>query len=165
MKIGIRLALVTALAAAAIWFWTDHFPSPQEIIRAQLNQMARYASFNSTQSQLAALAAAEKLSGFVDTNVQVVLEFPGHEVRTINGREELRQDIVAARLSLDKLKVDFPDINVAVAPDENSAVADLTMRAETDGDKDGVAEELKFTFEKIDGQWLVTRIETVQVLT
>jgi hypothetical protein len=165
MKILIRLALVAALAAAGAWLWTVLFPSPEEIIRAQLNQMARYASFNSPQSQLAALAAANKLSGFFNTNAQIVLEFPGDEDRTINGRDEIRQDVVAARLSLDRLKVDFPDINVTVAPDENSAVADLTIRAETDGDQDGVAEEMKFTFQKIDGQWLVTRIETVHVLT
>ncbi len=165
MKILIRLALVGAMAAAGVWLWTVLFPSPVEIIRAQLNQMARYASFNSPQNQLAALAAADKLSSFFTTNVQIVLQFPGNDEHTINGRDEIRQDIVAARLSLDRLKVEFPDINVTVAPDENSAVADLTVRADTDGDKDGVAEEMKFTFQKIDGQWLVTRIDTVQVLT
>jgi len=165
MKIAIRLALLAVFAAAAAWFWTVLFPSPQEAIRARLHKMARDASFDPGQSQLTALAASEQLSGFFSTNVEISLNLPGDEQRTVTGRDELRQDYMAARLSLNRLQVDFPDINVTVAPDRQSAVADLTVRARTDGDQDGTAEEMKFTFRKIGGEWLVTRVETVQVLT
>ena len=43
-------------------------------------------------------------------------------------REEITQAALMARSRAGGLQVKFPDINVTVAPDKQSAVADLTVR-------------------------------------
>jgi hypothetical protein len=61
--------------------------------------------------------------------------------------------------------VKFPDINVTVAPDKNSATADVTVEGTVSGEHDAILQEMKFTFEKTDGHWLINRVETVRVLS
>jgi ketosteroid isomerase-like protein len=165
MKIAIQIVLVAAVVAAGIWLWTFLHPSPQQVIRSRLNEMARDASFDTHQGMLAAFASARTVGDFFSTNVEVTLNLPGNQDWTLNGRDEVVQKIMAAHAMVSELKLDFPDLNVTVAPDQNTATADLTIRAQVDEDKDSTAEEMKLTFEKINGQWLITHIETVQVLT
>jgi hypothetical protein len=54
---------------------------------------------------------------------------------------------------------------VTVAPDKQSAVADLTVQANISGEPDPIVQEMKFTLRKIDGRWLITRVETVRTLS
>jgi hypothetical protein len=61
--------------------------------------------------------------------------------------------------------VEFPDVNVTVAPDKQSATADLTVKAQAGGDRDSIWQEMKFTLQKTGGKWLITRVETVRTLT
>ena len=63
------------------------------------------------------------------------------------------------------LSVEFLDINVTVEPDRKSAAADLTLKARVAGEKDLIVQELKFTLRKIDGTWLIIRVETVKTLS
>jgi ketosteroid isomerase-like protein len=165
MKIAIQLFLVTVAAVVGIFLWTIIFPSPQHVIRARLNEMARDASFTDGQSSLSGYLAAQTIGAFFSTNVQVVLNDPGTMVDTLNGRDQIIQTMIGIHQSVNNFKVDFPDINVTVAPDKNSATADLTIRAQVGGKDDSIAEEMKLTFEKIDGQWLITHVETVPVFT
>jgi hypothetical protein len=51
-----------------------------------------------------------------------------------------------------------------VGPDKQSAVADLTVEAKVSGERDPIVWEMKFTLRKTDGQWLITRVETVRTL-
>jgi hypothetical protein len=165
MKIAVQLFLVAVAVVAGICLWPIIFPSPQHIIRARLNEMARDASFNDGQSALSGYLAAQKVGGFFSTNVQVVLNDPGTLVDTLTGRDQIIQTMIGIHESVNNFKVDFPDINVTVAPDKSSATADLTIRAQVGGKDDSMAEEMKLTFEKIDGQWLITYVQTVSVLT
>jgi hypothetical protein len=43
-----------------------------------------------------------------------------------------------------------------------SAIADVAMKVQVAGEKEINVEEMKFTFQKIDGDWLITRVETVR---
>lgn len=165
MKIIIRLTLAVAAAAAGVWFWTILFPSPEKVIRKELSELARDASFNGNQSSLAGIADAQRLASFFSTNVEVKLDLPGRNGQTIAGRDEVMQIAVGARASYNGLKVEFPDVNVTLAPDKQSATADLTVKAQTIGDRDFIWQEMKFTLQKTGGQWLITRVETVRTLT
>jgi hypothetical protein len=66
---------------------------------------------------------------------------------------------------LSGLKVTFPDIKITVASDKQSAVVDLTVVVNIAGESDPIVQEMKFTFQQTDGDWLITRIETVRTLT
>lgn len=165
MKVVFQLVVVTVLTVAGILLWSYLFPSPQHIIRARLNTLAHVASFDSQQGILAGFTAAHDVGDFFSTNVEVDLNMPGNPDVTLTGRDQIVQTIMRTHATVNELKVDFPDLNITIGPDKLTATADLTIRAQIDGDGNSVAEEMKFTFQKIDGQWLITHIETVQVLT
>jgi hypothetical protein len=165
MRTVFRIILLAALVALGVWLWFVLFPSPEKIIRQRLTELARTASFSSDEGNLARLAAAQSLAGYFATNVEINLDVPGRLQHRLMGRDEIQQAALGARSTLSGMKVHFPDINITVAPDKQSAVADLTVEASVSGEHDSIVQEMKFTFQKTDGDWLITRIETVRTLS
>jgi hypothetical protein len=165
MRIIFRLILLAALIAVGVWLWFVLFPSPEKIIKAKLAKLARTVSFSASEGNLARLASAQKVAGFFSTNVEVNINVPGHERQIFAGRDEITQAALGTRSALNSLAVKFPDVNVTVAPDKQSAVADVTLEATISGERDIIVQEMKFTFEKSDGKWLIKKIETVRVLS
>jgi hypothetical protein len=165
MKMIFHLFLPVALIALGIWLWFVLFPSPEKIIRNQLAKLANTISFSANEGSLAKLAGAQGLAGFFSTNVQVNIDVPGHERQTYAGRDEITQVAIAVRSAVSSLAVKFPDVNVTIAPDKQSAVADLTVDATISGERDAIVQEMKFTFEKSEGKWLIIKIETVRTLS
>ncbi len=164
MKILFRLILLAVVAAAGVWLWTVLFPGPEKVIRRRLAEIARLASFNASESPLAALGGAQKLAGFCSPTLQVKLAAPANVEHTFESREEIAQSDLAARAAFGgTLKVEFVDVVVTLAPDKESAVADLTARMQSSSDLN--VQEIKFTLKKIDGQWLVTRAETIRTFS
>jgi hypothetical protein len=157
--------LVAALAALGVWLWMVLFPGPEKIIHRRLAELARTASSSGNESNLARLAAARSLAGFFSTNVEMKADLPHLGQLSSMDRDEITQLALAASSRTGGLQVKFPDINVTVAPDRQSAVADLTVTAHFAGETDSFVQEMKFTLQKIDGKWLITRVETVQTLS
>jgi len=165
MKIVFRAVLAAVIAGLGIWLWTWLFPGPEKVIHRRLEKLARTASFSGGESDLARLAAARNLAGFFSTNVELNLDTPRFGHRDIMDREEITQAAVAIRMRSQGMKVNFPDITVTLAPDRQSAIADVTVQADIPGDTDNLVQEMKFTLRRIDGEWLITRIETVRTLS
>jgi hypothetical protein len=165
MKIVFRIVLFAALAALGVWLWTTLFPGPKKVIRQRLTELARTVSFSPNESDWARAAAARSLAGFFSTNVELNVELPELTRYHLMDREEIARAALFARSKAEGLKVRFLDINVTVVPDKQSAVADLTVEANVSGEADPMVQEMKFTLHKIDGQWLITRIETVHTLS
>ena len=165
MKIIIRIVLLAALAALGIWLWTVLFPRPEKVIRRRLTELARTVSSSPNESDLTRLAAARSVAGFFAATVELNVDIPELGQHNSLDREELTQLALMARSRAGGVHVKFPDINITVAPDQQSAVADLTVEANITGEHDSVVREMKFTLRKTDGQWLITRVETVRTLT
>ena len=165
MKSLPRIILLVIVAALAIWMWTVFFPSPEKIIRRQLVNMAGDVSFSHDQNNLVQIAHAQSVADFFSTNVVLDLTLPGHNEQTTLDRAEITQAVLASRQQVTDLDVKFPDINVTVAPDKTFATADVTVEATVSGEHDAILQEMKFTFEKVDGHWLIDRVETVRVLS
>jgi hypothetical protein len=165
MKIIIRIVLLAALAALGIWLWTVLFPRPEKVIRRRLTELARTVSSSANESDLTRLASARNVAGFFAATVELNVDLPELGQRSSLDREEITQLALLARSRASGVRVKFPDINITVAPDKQSAVADLTVEANITGEHDSVVREMKFTLRKTDGQWLITRIETVRTLT
>jgi hypothetical protein len=165
MKMALRFLLLAALVALGLWLWTVLFPAPEKVIRQRLTKLARTVSFSGDEGQVMRLAGARNLAGFFSTNIEINIEVPGHERHSFMGREEITQAALAVRSGSGSLKVKFPDIQVTVAPDRQSAVADLTLEANLPGEPDPIVQEMKFTLQKTDGEWLITRVETVRTFT
>lgn len=162
MKIVWRLILLAALIAVGVWLWTVIFPSPEKIIRKRLAQVAAGVSFRAGENPLIAAARAENLANRFSTNVEVNVNVEGRGGHEFVGRSQIEQAAVAAHREWRSLKVTFPDVSVTMAPDKQSAVADAAVEVRTPGEKDLNVQEVRFTFRKIDGDWLITRVETVR---
>lgn len=165
MKNILRLVLLAAAVAVGVWLWTIFFPSPEKIIRRRLAEVARNVSFTSGGNQMAELARAQKLAGFFSASLEVNIEAPRRLQYTFADRSEIMRAVAAAHESAGGLKVEFLDVSVEVGPDRQTAVADLTVRAQVAGDKDFSVQAMRFTFKKTDGEWLITRVETVRTLS
>ncbi|HEX7577330.1 MAG TPA: hypothetical protein VF430_04765 [Verrucomicrobiae bacterium] len=160
-----RLVLLGILITAGVWLWTLVFPSPEKVVRKRLAQLAAEVSFNSGENPLVIAVRSENLASRFSTNVEVNLNAPGFERLQFSGRADITQAAAGARTRLSSLKVEFPDVSVTVAPDRQSAVADVAVKVQAAGEKDSNVQEVKFTFQKIGGDWLITRVESVRAPT
>ena len=164
MKIFWRLIFCAAVIALGFWLWTAIFPAPEKVIRRRLEKLAANVSFTADQGNISRLAGGESVAGFFSTNIEVNINVPGHEQVTFASRAEITQAALGVREQLKSLSVKFPDVNVTLAPDKKSAVADVTLDAAISGGHDDVVQELKITFQKTSDGWLITRIETVRTV-
>ena len=159
-----RLVFLGAIGVAAFWAWHFFFPSPEQVIRKELGQVAAAASIAPNEGQLAKLANSQKLISFFAPDVQVTVDIPGRSSQTFNGRDEIQQATLGARSLLNTLKVQFLDVIVIVAPDKQSAQAHLTATATLPGEKLPEVQELQFRFKKLDRNWLIDKVDTVKTL-
>ena len=157
-----RAIVLIVLAALGFWLWTVFFPRPEKIIRKQLARLANDASFSANENDIIKMADAQNIPDFFSTNVLINITIPGREQQTLAGRDEIRAAALASRAQATALDLKFPDIVITVAPDKNSAVADVTVNATVSGEHDAVVQELKFNYQKTSGEWLINKVETVQ---
>ena len=165
MKITLTVVLLAALAALGFWLWVVFFPSPEKIIRRQLDELARRASFTANENTLARMGAAQSLAGYFSTNAEVHIETREAEQHDLIGREQILQAVVAAQSVLGSMDVKVLDVVVTIAPDKQSATADLTVDANVSGQPEAIVEQVKISLQKINGKWLITRAATVRVLS
>ena len=164
MKHFMRLALLAVVIAAGVWSWTILFPSPEKVIRNRLVKLAGLASFSSNEGNIARVANIERMGTFFAENIEVVIDVPGVETHSFTHREELQQAAMQARSVVGGLQVEFPDIHITLAPDKQSAVADVTLKAKVSGQNYLIVQELSIAFNKTNRDWLITRVETVKTL-
>jgi len=160
----IRLFLVAVLVAVGLWAWSVLHPSPEKVIRQRLHELAKAGSFSPKQGLVAKAWNASNLGEFFTPDVQVTVEVPGAQ-HTLSGRDELLQAAVGAHSAVESLTIEFPDIKVAVAPDQNSAVVNLTARGKVAGQRDYYLQELRLRLIRIKRDWLINQIETVKTLS
>ena len=160
---SLRISGLAALVALLVWVWQAWFPSPERVIRRRLAELARLASFEPNEGALAKLLNPQKLAGFFTSDVEVRIEAFGYG-REFSGRDQVQQAAMAARSALQSLKLKFPDIDVAMGPDQKSAVVNLTASGQTPSERDGLIYELKLIFEKVGNDWLIRRVEPVKTL-
>jgi len=164
MRIIVRLILLVALVALGFWVWTFLFPNPQTVIRNRLNKVASLASFSAKDGNISRVAAIQTLGTYFNDEVEIKVDVPKYESLTFTRREELTQAAMAARSAVSAVKADFPDITVDLGPDKLSATADVTLRADINGEKNAVIQELRIFLKKVNGDWLIYRIDTIRTL-
>lgn len=161
-----RAVLLVALVVAGFWLWQVFFPGPERVIRGRLAELAKVASFTPNESPLARLSNSQLLTTFFTGDVEIAVHLPGgRSLQTFSGRDQIMQAAMGARQAVSGLEVEFLDITVRVAPDKQSATAELTGKGQVPGDRDFFVQELKFLLRKVDGKWLIHRVETVKTLS
>ncbi len=163
MKRWTLLVTLLALIAGGVWIWREFFPAPERVIRQRIKEIAGLASFSPKEAPAAKLLNSQKLAGFFTSDVVIQVNVPGY-AQTITGRDDLAQVALMAREHLSSLKVEVSDIIVVVAPDKQSAMANLTGRASSPGQIDFMVQELKLSLKPHGRDWLINRVETVKTL-
>ncbi len=165
MKPWMMRGVVAAALITGGWgAWYFLFPSPERVIRGRVQELARLASFSSNEGVLAKAYRSEQLADFFARNVVLVLNVPGNSVRTWRGRDTVQEIAMQARTSLHDLHVKFPDVAVSISPGQQEAVVNVTAEVRYSGHKTPDVQELRLRFEKIGGDWLIKRVETVRTL-
>jgi hypothetical protein len=165
MKRIVQAVLALAVVALAIWLWTVMFPSPERVIRSRVNALAKTLSFDSGGGILAQALKAQEAGDFFTTNVDVEINVSGYDTLSLHGRDEVVQGAAAVRSRLTSLKVEIPDMNITIDPDQQSAKVNLTAKATVSGERDISAQEFNFMMKKVDGKWLIYRVESVKTLS
>jgi hypothetical protein len=165
MKIAIRLVLLAAVAGLGFWLWTVLFPGPQKIILHKINSLAATVSVTADDSNLARAAKAANVVEFFTTDAQIILSGTDLPDRTWSGREEIRETALGGLTTLKTLNVQFLDETVQLSADKQGADVSCTCRVDAGDKKDYGLQELHFQFKKVDGTWLIFRVETVKTLS
>jgi len=165
MKRAIQIIAVLAIISLAVWGWMALHPSPEKAVRSRLNDLAKTLSFKGGSGSLAQAYNAEKASEFFTPDVDVEVNLSGFEPLSIQGRDEVMGITMKARSRFTSLKVEFPDMNVTIDPDGQSAKVNLTGKAVVPGERDISAQEFNFKLKKVNGKWLIYHVETVRTLS
>ena len=146
------------------WLWSVLFPNPQKVIRNRLIKAARLASFSASEGNIARVANIEALGTYFTDEIEIKVDVPNYESHTFTRREELTQAAMAARSVVGSVKADFPDITVDLDPGNQTATANVTLRVDINGEKNAVIQELKVYLKKVNGDWLIYRLDTIRTL-
>jgi hypothetical protein len=165
MKLLFRLLLLGGLLGLGVWLWIYLHPTPQEAIRRQLVNLAEAASFENGEGLVARAAASQKLASFFAAHVIMNIE-----PRGIFGEEVDRTEIAERAFQLrsfpdiDSFKVKILDPVITLGADNKSAIVELTIHAETVGERHLIVQEMKFMMKEVDDEWYIFRVETVRTL-
>jgi hypothetical protein len=162
MKWAVRLVIIAGLAAAGYWAWTVMFPNPRAVVWRRLEKLAEIGSFATNEGQLTKLAAVQKMGGYFSDQVVVNVHVSGEETHEFYNRDELVQALQAGRMSVNSVLVKFKGPKIEITPGNQEAIIGVALTADINGEKDAMVEDLKIEMKKIDGDWLITHVETVQ---
>jgi hypothetical protein len=165
MKIFVRVLLLGALLALGIWSWTILFPSPEKQVRKRIAEVASLASFSTGEGLVRQGLRVQSLANCFGAKVEVTIDLPGNQHHELAGRDEITQTALLARQNFRWLKIELLDPTVVLSADKQTAVVNLTLRVRFPDQRDIVVQEMKFSLQKADREWLIIRIETVRTLS
>jgi hypothetical protein len=165
MKWAFRGALAVIIVALGVWIWVTLFPGPEQAIRKRLAEVAQLGTFAGNEGPLAKGLNSQKLASFFTPDVEVSVDVPGVPRQKFSGQDDLLKAAMVVRTYLSSLKVELLDINIMFAPGKTSAIANLTLKVQINGEKDFTPQEMKFTLKKVKGEWLIRQAETVKTLS
>jgi len=164
MKIISRLALLAAAAALGCWLWTVLFPSPEKLVLRKISGLATTATISASDGNLTRATKVSNFIGYFASDAEISFDMTGYPARTLSGRDEIRDAARNGFTGLTTLNVQFLDVSVRVGAGKQTADVGCTARVNAGDKRDYGVQELHFQLKKIDGDWLITRVETVKTL-
>jgi hypothetical protein len=164
MKIASRLVLFALLAALGFWLWTVLFPSPEKVVLKKISKLAVTATIGANDGAITRAAKAGNVVSDFANDAEIIFDISGVGARTLSGRDEIRESAMGGFANVPSLKVQFLDAAARVGADKQTAEVTCTARVSVGDNKDFGIQELRFQLKKIDGDWLITRAETVKTL-
>ena len=162
MKRAVCWLILAGLIALGYWGWTTAFPNPRKEVWHRLEALAQLTSFSAGEGPVTKLASVQKIAGYFNDQVTVSVEVQGVERAEYNNREDLVQALQDARMAAGSVKAKFLDPKIEMTPGNQEAIVGVVLTADIGGEQNAVVVDLKIKMKKIDGDWLITRVETVQ---
>lgn len=160
----VRVVLLAAVVLVGTGIFRWLFPDDRKVIATRLKRIAELATFSSNEAPLTRLGNAKELSNFFAGDVEVLVDVPGMQAHTIQGRDELFQMAMAARATSPSVTVEFPDVVTTVDADKTGAESNLTLKARVTGQPELIVQEMAVSWKKMDGAWRITKLRTVKTL-
>jgi hypothetical protein len=155
-----NIVLVLLAIGLAVFGWVWLHPSPERVIRGQMEKLQENLTVKPGEGNFARVAAINRVLSVFAPNVQINAEGMPHMGDTISGQTELQQALFAARTQLQG-EVKFYDVHVIVGPEETNAVVNFTASARLTNQNEPYSQDIKARFEKIDGKWLIARVDPI----
>lgn len=165
MKTLFRVVFLAAVAVLGFWLWTILFPSPEKVVLKKMSSLAATATVSVQDSNLIRAARAANLVDFFTMDAEIILNVPDLPNRTLSGRDEIRETALAVLTNVKTLNVQFLDVTAQIGADKQTADVSCTVKVNTGDSKDYGVQELHFQLKKVDGIWLINRVETVKTLS
>jgi hypothetical protein len=164
MRTVLRLILLAVVVGLGIWLWTVLFPSPQKVILKQMTRLAAAATYDGSDNNLIRAGKANRVAGMFTADAEIVVNAANQGTHHISGQEDIRNATMAGFANIPSLKVKFLDASAQVATDQQSAVVTCTAQVWGGDSKDFEAQEMRFQFKKVEGNWQISRAETIKTL-
>lgn len=154
-------AALVGVVFLGIWGWRTWRPSDEQQIRRRLQALA--ADFNeSTTDGLGTVARAAKIGAYFTNDIVVDL---GEGSPPIQGRETIIGMVGRLQPRTSEFKLELLDLNVHVSTPTSAEVnltAAFRQRSLTTREESLEARELEIAMVKVDNEWRVSRIKTVE---
>lgn len=164
MKIVSRLVLLAILGGLGFWLWTVLFPNPEKVVLRRISSLAATATVSAGDGAITRATKVSNLIGYFTTDAVISYDVTGMGAHTLSGLDEIRETAAGGFANVTSLKVLFRDATARVSPDKQSAEVSCTARVSTGDSKDFGIQELRIQFQKVGGDWLITRVETVKTV-
>lgn len=165
MKLVFRILIPAVLIGLGVWLWIYLNPSPQEAIRRQLAGLAKVASFEEREGLVSRASSAQKLAGYFAAEVTMNIEPRGIFPEQVSRVEISEQAFyLRSQKGIRSFKVKILDPVITLGADNKSAIVELTLHAESEGEKHLLVQEMKFMMRAVEDDWLIIRLETVRTL-
>ena len=135
-------------------------------IRRRVEDLARVLCVQSGESPISRAAKANRAAGFFVPAVTVDLAMTGWEPYAIEGRDNLRDTLLAVLGRVQSSSVEFLDVLVHLDADRSGAEAEahFTARVGVPGERGFDAQEFKMRMVREGDTWMIAAVRTVKTI-
>jgi hypothetical protein len=162
---NLKITLLGVIAVAAlIWSVKTFFAGDETQIRKQIEKLEKTVSFDAEDGNIETMSKVRTLQSLFteDVNIEFKGDYGGS--RQIEGRKEVQQSALAARAQAEALEASLHDLVITLTEDASGAVVEATGRARIPGENQEFFQELVLTWVKIEGEWLISEVRTIEAL-
>jgi hypothetical protein len=152
------IALIVIIAVVYL------FPTETRRVKRQFSSLANSVAKAPDENNLIMVTKLSKIKMALAETCQ--FHDPVHDFSGAYARDEILQRAAGARSHFSKLDLKFSDLQV-IFPQPGTATVTTTATVTgttTEGDAFNEVHELECTLQKIEGSWLLTAVEVVEVL-
>lgn len=161
MKVrGSQVAGIALAVAVAAWAFTRFGPGDARVIRQKLGTLEDQIAKDDGESNLAGAAKARQIGELLTPQFEIVI-VPYSE--TVTSRQELLRLAMAYRSRSSRVGLAFRDERLEIDPAARTARLDAVAALSGD-DQRRESYRVAFDWEKSGGDWLIRRIEVLEVL-